>query len=380
MSVFGGYIPLGGIGTGGGSATSGNVSGSFTDALQLVDSTFVTMETISGGKAAAFNQSGYLQVAMASVSGRMPAVGIIRDNVLSGQNVTLYRGGQLFNQPLSGTPWNFSGWTDQPLYVGMSGDVIASGAPTLSGNIQQIVGVSVCQSGLMIQLGDALEGVVAGSGDIGSGAITGQAGGGSFCVASGTLGTNDHGSGSIVSGLIASGQLGSFHGSSGMVTWGGANLTPFNSGNNWGFACPITEETISGIRAVCVSQSGNLRVAMASISGRMPAIGVVLDNVLSGIKVNVFTQGVFQLGSGMADYSGYLNKALVVGRSGQIVTASGSFNSGGLNLASGGDFFQRVGVAISSGALIVNIDPTVSQNILIGTLDLADVANRGFGV
>jgi len=343
---IGGYIAPAGGGGGGGSTNP------------LIDSTLTAGEIISGATfacAVALTQSGLLQTAMAAVSGRMPGVGVVVNNVASGGVVTMYRGGDLFS-----TAFNFSGWMNQPVYIGRSGQLNASGPPISSGDIQQIMGVSENQSGMLIQIGDPLEPVIAQSGDIGSGAVTGQMGGGYLCVASGSLGTNDT--------------------ASGMVTWGSMGVTPINSGINWGIAPLITEEIISGIKAVCVSQSGHLRVAMASVSGRMPAIGVALDNVLSGLPVNVYTQGAFQLGSGMADYSGYLCKMLFVGRSGQLVTSSGSFNSGGLNLASGGDFVQKMGLAFNSGALILNTNLDMNQTILLGTTSLTDVTNRGFGL
>ena len=179
----------------------------------LVADTFTTTEIISGASIAvgvAFNQSGLLQTAMAAVSGRMPSIGVVVDNVASGAVATVYQAGHLRSPAFS-----FSGWMNQLVYIGRSGQLSASGAPTLSGDIQQTVGVSTSQSGLFIQIGDALEGVAAGSGDVGSGAVTGQAGGGYFCVASGTLTTNDLGSGAITSGLISSGVIGRFHVASG---------------------------------------------------------------------------------------------------------------------------------------------------------------------
>ncbi len=195
------------------------------------------------------------------------------------------------------------------------------------------------------------------SGNIGSGAVTGQAGGGAFDVASGTLGTYDHGSGTIVRGA----QF----------------VTPFQSGTSWSL---ITEEIVSGIRAVMISPSGNIRVAMASVSGRMPAIGIVVDGVLSGIPANVYQIGMFQTTSGLVDYSGQLGKPVWVGRSGQVVSWSGSFNSGGLNVASGGDFIQRIGVIVNSGAFVVGISPDMGQNQLLGTTTIENVVNRQFGV
>lgn len=328
-------------------------SGAKVDASEWsIEDTFVAVENISGGRAVAFSQSGSLLVAMPGVSGRMPAIGVVVDNVLATATATVYRGGRVFS-----TLFNFSGWPGSPLYVGLSGHVVASGAPTASGNIQQSLGVAITGSGAMIQIGDALEGVIAQSGDIGSGAIAGSLGGGFFNVASGTMGTYDAGSGTVVRAS--------------------QYITPFQSGTSWSL---ITEEIISGVRAVCISQSGTLRVAMASVSGRMPAIGVVVDGVLSGIPANVYTQGMFPLTSGLADYSGCLGKPVWVGRSGSVVTWSGSFNSAGFNVGSGGDFVQRLGFAVTSGGFVANVDVTMAQNQLLAVTSFADTLNRQFGV
>jgi hypothetical protein len=110
----------------------------------------------------------------------------------------------------------------------------------------------------------------------------------------------------------------------------------------------ITGEIISGLRAVNISSSGFLRIAMCgpASSGRLPAVGIALDNALSGQLLTYYMVGKFQAASGMVDYSGNIGRSLWVGTSGHIVTASGSWNSGGL--ASGG-FAQRMGVAANSG-------------------------------
>ena len=357
-----GAVTAGTVGSG--AVVSGNVasgqlayfhfaSGASIDAANwLIEDTFTCAEAISGGRAVAFTQSGTLQIAMAGISGRMPAVGVAVTNYTSGNTVTLFTRGRVFNTIL-----NFSGWMNQPVYVGASGDLVASGAPILSGNIQQIIGVSTNQSGLFVQVGDPLEGVLIQSGDIGSGAVFGQAASGQLTIASGSIITYDTGSGLTA----ARSQL----------------VAPLFSGTSWSL---ITEEAISGVRAVCVSQSGRLRQAMASVSGRMPAIGVVIDNVASGITANVYSHGVVQATSGLVDHSGWLGYALWVGRSGQIVQWSGAFNSGGFNVASGGDFLQRAGVAINSGGFLIDLAHTMSQTQLIGTTNMLDTVNREFGV
>jgi len=162
-------------------------------------------------------------------------------------------------------------------------------------------------------------------------------------IASGQIGPSHHANGSVQSGHIASGQIALYHLASGHAP---QFTAPFVSGTNWSLN---TEEIVSGHRAVSISQSGKLRVAMASVSGRMPAIGFVFENVASGIAANVYTAGVFQTTSGMANYSGYLGRQVFVGRSGHIVTTSGSFNSGGFL---SGDIWQPIGIATNSGGAV----------------------------
>jgi hypothetical protein len=101
----------------------------------------------------------------------------------------------------------------------------------------------------------------------------------------------------------------------------------------------------------------------------MPAVGVVVDNVASGIQTNVYTEGSFQLTSGLADFSGYLGTRLFVGRSGQIVSTSGSFNSGGLV---SGDTYQGIGTAYNSGAFVINVGfAQTSDSALISSGEIA---------
>ena len=95
------------------------------------------------------------------------------------------------------------------------------------------------------------------SGQIGSGAVTGQAGGGFFVVASGTLGTNNYGSGSVVSGIIASGQIGFRHVAnaaiqSGSIASGQVAWPHLTSGTIYGVSGIIVTVTTSGIQ---ISQS-----------------------------------------------------------------------------------------------------------------------------
>lgn len=229
-----------------------------------------------------------------------------------------------------------------------------------------------------------------GSGAVGSGALaSGQVT--NFKMGSGAILSGTIGNAAVVSGSVASGALGSVHLASGetsdigthLMSTNGSGLLitaaqfvkPFASGSQWTL---LTEEIISGARAVQISQSGTLRVAMASISGRMPANGIVVDNVLSGLAAQVYVMGPkFQLTSGMADYSGWIGRDVFVGRSGQLVTMSGAFNSGGLL---SGDYYQPLGVAINSGAVALNVGDasTVTDiNVFFGSTAASGIIQSG---
>ncbi len=352
-----------------------------------VEDSFISAEPISGGRAVSFNSSGAVQIAMASIPSRTPAVGIVVDNVASGQATRVYNRGSVRS-----SQFNFSGYIGKPVWVGASGNIISSGLPVESGNIHIPLGTITSHSGLLMgspYMGsgsvfhDAIaSGVVEwhnlASGAIRSGSIaSGQIGiwhlasgqifwfahgSGSVLrshmasgivdntkIANASIFANHMASGSVASGNIASGQIETYALSSGTTVNRAIFTGPFVSGTSWTM---LTEEIVSGTKAVCISQSGHLRVAMASVSGRMPAIGVVVDNVASGIQANVFSHGVFQTTSGMANYSGQLGQALYVGRSGHIVSMSGTFNSGGFL---SGDIYQRIGTAFNSGGVVIQL-------------------------
>lgn len=105
----------------------------------LTDSTFITAELISGGRAVALNMSGQLQIAMASVSGRMPAIGVLETNVASGQSATIVQKGRAISPG-----FNFSGQIGNPLYVGASGTIEAF---AFSGSEIQSMGIAAFASG-----------------------------------------------------------------------------------------------------------------------------------------------------------------------------------------------------------------------------------------
>lgn len=200
------------------------------------------------------------------------------------------------------------------------------------------------------------------SGQIGSGQV------GAFALVSGLVGLTPGGvasgflaDASVLSGTVASGQLTTNHFASGVPSPNSLLVTPHMSG----FAgSVISMEMISGVRAVQVHASG-YRIAMAAVSGRMPAHGVVVQNVLSGRPVDLLTMGHVQLSAATSgNYSGYTGQPCFVGRSGQLVSISGSYNSGG-HLS--GDLGQQVGVLANSGGVLVNVFPQTFSGGALGT-------------
>jgi hypothetical protein len=83
----------------------------------------------------------------------VPAVGIVVDNIASGQLATVYEQGYLSN-----TAFNFSGYITKSIYVGASGDLVNdspnavySGSTIISGGCQvQKIGEAVTSSGLIL--------------------------------------------------------------------------------------------------------------------------------------------------------------------------------------------------------------------------------------
>ena len=126
----------------------------------------------------------------------------------------------------------------------------------------------------------------------------------------------------------------------------------------------LTAETISGVRAVQVDTSGHLRIAMPSVSGRMPAVGIVADNVASGISVIPQIIGLVQFpngGSGQTvDFSGAIGSRIWVGPSGQLITSVGARWTGdGSGGWLSGSSMQPLGIVVNSGGVILNVIPMV---------------------
>jgi len=228
---------------------------------------------------------------------------------------------------------------------------IASG--TVGGNDFASGGVNSGDLGSGILSRFKLSSGTVNSGQVASGAVQGSLGA-TRSIGSGTIGPNDFGSGTVLSGTIASGQTGTNHFSSGAIDTYNRALV-FNQYR--------TSETISGIRCAQLSPSGLLRIAMAAVSGRMPAIGVVITNVLSGSIATVIRYGDFLgvatvAGSGFC-ISGREGRSLWVGASGQVVTASGGGPTIGVGATNSGALGQRIGTSSASGAMLIDIVPGI---------------------
>lgn len=117
-----------------------------------IDTSLVTNEMVSGGRAVYVNGSGYVAIAMAGVPARIPAIGVANVNTLSGQPITVIRDGRAF----FGAPTSFSGYVGQPVWVGQSGEVVPV-APNFSGALQQRLGSSISVSGVMMRIGDVVQ-------------------------------------------------------------------------------------------------------------------------------------------------------------------------------------------------------------------------------
>ena len=129
-----------------------------------------------------------------------------------------------------------------------------------------------------------------------------------------------------------------------------------------------TQETISGIRAVAISPSGLLYIAMPSVSGRMPAIGVAVNNALSGQFLIYSQLGSIQATSGLLNFSGYVGKTIWIARSGQLAQMSGSWLSGGYTSR---DVWQRAGIALNSGGLRIHLELASTINNRMTIIALA---------
>lgn len=193
------------------------------------------------------------------------------------------------------------------------------------------------------------------SGEIASGSVQGFFGP-VRNIASGTVGVFDFGSGAViagtvgsgavVSGNIASGQIGSGHLASGLVN----NLL-------WDVEQLATVESVSGLKAVSVTSGGVVALAMAGSGLRLPVVGIVALNYVSGDTASVLRQGKITPTSGLDfRWSGKVGQLLYAGSGGEIVSQS---------LLVSGQAWQKLGFALS-GSMLVQIDPSIFSGGIAG--------------
>src|SRR4051794_36753356 len=93
-----------------------------------------TAELISGVRAVSINSSGNFVIAKAGTATTMPAVGVAKDNLLSGQ---VYKVFSNVDAVVS-----ISGTVGGPIYVGPTGPLVNGSGSLLSGNMIQMIGVA----------------------------------------------------------------------------------------------------------------------------------------------------------------------------------------------------------------------------------------------
>lgn len=361
------------------------ISGIVVDAARgTIFSQYKTVELISGVRCVTVTNSGFIGIARPIQNGSgMPCVGVVYDNVLSGQLANVLIAG--VGPDVPAIEGSMSSPGRNQVWVGTSG--LLSAQPPLSGGLVVEIGTFTSYSGAAIinvipagsggigafrLASDAVQGsrgiapnVASGtlshqeiasgailSGQIGSGAITGQGQSGfvgqARNIASGMIGGFDLGNKAVASGQLEVNQISRLHMASGTNVWG----------IQYDFECG---ETISGLKAVAFAMSGAsippivVRAERQS-GGRLPAIGVTVSGALSGNFATVIVRGFVAAGVSGMIASGMTS--LYVGSGGLIVNQSGFM--GGASSGSpflSGSAVQYLGQYVSGNVMYVNPEP-----------------------
>lgn len=311
-------------------------SGSIIDDSRTSIIQMLAAELISGVKAVSMinDPSGstttpYARIAMANTSGRMPAIGMVVDDVASGQLATVYTQGAVYNG--SGFSGNlnigFGSRPPIPAYVGASG-TLQNNAASFSSGMVQAIGWFISSSGnftadgVLIQPNTTASGFVT-FGMIGNEAIV------DGNISSGAVGQFKLGNQAILSGNLRSGLIttGAQQLIDQQVTIAGETI----SGGNAGVLLGVTvQNSLSGVAIVLV--------ANPAIASRRPAFGVVTKNYASGDPVEVITNGILAWPHSV---NTNLGQPFFVGNSG---------NMEGINLpTASGAWIQPMGIALSRG-------------------------------
>lgn len=275
-------------------------SGTIVDYARIVqDDMLAAIEAISGGKCVGISSGGFAIIAMAGKSGRIPAIGYTPNNYASGALVSVTLIGKMF--ATSGLI-NLSG-AAKDVFLGRSGEASvlsleASGMVIGSGefNVDQVIGQAISNSGFFVDMHQRVFG-------------------------------------------IAQGEF---------------NIpipipVPFYASESGAIGCAI--QMVSG---------SIVRLAQASISGRMPAVGVAPSGLTSGQGIIVYQRGVC---TGSLASGARLGEKVYVGRLGTIDVLSGGTLSGGFL---SGDVIQPIGTVMSSGKYLYDVSPITSSGLFPG--------------
>lgn len=366
-AVLSGNIGLGQIASG--HLASGFLGGAATAGTTLTQ--FKTTETISGGRCVTVVGSGLIAISHPAQTGSgLACIGVVFDNVLSGQFANVVVAGVGPDVPAIEGAGGITAPGRDPVYVGTSG--LLSLRPGSGATIVEIGTFTNFSGGTVINVVPQTSGGF-GAYRLGSGAV--QSGN----IASGTIGHFMISSGGVegtgLSGIpsnIASGSIGANDLRQSIITHGHLDVgagSPFTNTMAYGVAIgpgnlTAGQAQMSGGAVAFISLpgvAGQLTVVPAERNSglRLPAIGVMASGAASGQDVVVVTQGFVPSNFFIA--SGYIGQMLYVGSGGFIVTQSGGLGAtfSGAGLVSGGSV-QRIGVVVSGG-MFVHVDMNITS-------------------
>jgi hypothetical protein len=283
--------------------------------------------------------SGQFVEPASGAAGIFPVVGLVIDNVLSGQVARVYTQGAIFSTKFQNA--SFSGRAGQIVFRANLGNPDTPGAGNIDVYNRGAQGVVINGSGMFLMPNMLSSGTV-----------------GPLHIASGGVTSGSLANFSVNSGSITSGQVGTIHFASGSeINYANAIRAPF-----------VAEDLISGVRAVTINinPSGNAVVRIAeplsqgiSNGAHWPAQGIVIDDVVSGGTVNVYFQGLVYSPRWSGNWSTNFtfNNPAWVNASGGIDTLDTISSSSGFHMPIGtwinasGLYLNAIGGLVASGSV-----------------------------
>lgn len=113
---------------------------------------FNTVELISGFAAVCLTSGNVIALAQAGSGLCLPAIGVVKDNFVSGALATVFYAGQINAPATAGALW--SGQAGRPVYVG-SGGAVQAGGLMVSGQGWQRMGIAV-SGGVIVNVNAAI--------------------------------------------------------------------------------------------------------------------------------------------------------------------------------------------------------------------------------